>query len=482
MEGKYLQAALLLVMATLGASIASCASKRVRDVLFFLMVTLSTLTEAWDVNFVSREWYRGTTCGFEVSVVDVFAISLVIGSFLFPRRGEKRLIWPASLGLMILYLLFNVFCVAVSDPKLFGYFAISKLLRGILIFGATVMYVRGERELKLFLFALGMIVCYEGFQAVEQRYRWGIHRVFADLNAPNSLSMYFCTTAPVFAAALASRLPRYLKALCGVAVAFACIGVILTVSRAGVVVLGLVLVGTAAFTVSMKMTPRKLFLAAAIALAATGMLAKSWNSLTARFHEASLEDEMESKQGRGYYLRVAGAIIRDHPLGIGPNNWSYWVSNKYGPELGYKFAPYPGTDHVPKFQVAADANVDDPQAAPAHSLGALTVGETGFIGLFFFSILWLRWFQMGSSFLWRRTPDPMRRIGIGIFFGTWGMFLQSLTEWVYHQTALYFTFHIMLGVLASLYWLKKRARRLEREQAALEEEGNWDSEPAPATA
>jgi hypothetical protein len=66
---------------------------------------------------------------------------------------------------------------------------------------------------------------------------------------------------------------------------------------------------------------------------------------------------------------------------------------------------------------------------------------------------------MGAVFLWTRTVDPLRRIGVGLLFGTLGIFLQSVTEWVFHQTAIYFTFHIMLGVLASLYYLRKKARR-----------------------
>ena len=57
---------------------------------------------------------------------------------------------------------------------------------------------------------------------------------------------------------------------------------------------------------------------------------------------------------------------------------------------------------------------------------------------------------MGASFLWPRTTDPMRRIGVGIFFGMCGTFFQSLTEWVFHQTPIFFTFNILLGVLASL--------------------------------
>jgi hypothetical protein len=80
---------------------------------------------------------------------------------------------------------------------------------------------------------------------------------------------------------------------------------------------------------------------------------------------------------------------------------------------------------------------------------------------------------MGASFLWKRTPDPMRRLGVGILFGTLGLFLQSITEWVFHQTAIFFTFNILLGVLASLYYVKRQARRQTlREQEENAEDGS----------
>ena len=106
------------------------------------------------------------------------------------------------------------------------------------------------------------------------------------------------------------------------------------------------------------------------------------------------------------------------------------------------------------------------QAAPAHSLGALTLGELGIPGLILFALLWVRWFQMGAVFLWPRTPAPLRRMGVGLFFGFCGMFLQSLTEWVFRHLPLYYTFHILLGAFVSLYYLKRREQRAAKAQLA----------------
>jgi hypothetical protein len=447
--------------AILGGSLMACVSRLVRDVFFVLLVFLSPMIERVDVNFVSREWYRGTSRGFEFSILDILSISLLVSAVLFPRRGEARGYWPASLGLMLLFFLYACANVAACDPKLFGLFELFKMVRGLILVLAVAFYVRGEREVRLLVFALAALVCFEGLLALKQRYFDGINRVPGTIDDSNSLSVFLCMTAPVLVAAVNSRLPALLKALCAAGIALACVAEILTISRAGVIILAGMLAGAAAATASYRMTPRKIAVCGVIALAAAGVTAKSWNTLRERFQQSTLEQEYGSHHnlGRGYYLRVAAAMVEDHWFGIGLNNWSYRVSNEYGPKLGYRFVPYRGTDKEPSEVIPSGSNVDEAQAAPAHCLAALTVGELGIPGLVLLALLWLRWFQMAGGFLWQRTPDPTRRLGVGIFFGFGGIFLQSLTEWVFRQSPIYYVFHVLLGTLASLYYMKRQTRR-----------------------
>jgi hypothetical protein len=242
---------------------------------------------------------------------------------------------------------------------------------------------------------------------------------------------------------------------------------IMTISRAGVTIMSLVLFGAAVSTVKFRITPRNVAIALVTILGVVGLGAKSWNTLSERFHESSMEQEYGNKKnmGRGYYIRMAKAIAQEDFFGVGLNNWSYWVSNKIGPQHGYKFVPYKGTNHEPSTVIPSDSNVDEAQAAPAHNLGALTLGELGIPGLILFGIVWLRWFQMAGSFLFKRDPAPLRRTAVGIFFGFCGMFLQCLTEWVFRHLPLYYTFHVMLGVLMSLCYLKRKARLASLSQA-----------------
>jgi hypothetical protein len=361
---------------------------------------------------------------------------------------------------MILFFLYACGNVAACDPKLFGLFELFKMVRGIILVLAVAFYVRDERELRLLIYSLAALVCFEGLLALKQRYFDGINRVPGTIDDSNSLSVFLCLTAPVLVAAVNSRLPARLKALCGAGIALACVAEILTISRAGVVILASMLAGAALCTASYRVTPRNIAICCVIALAAAGVTAKSWKTLRERFQQSTFKEEDGSQHnlGRGYYLRVAAAIVDDHWFGIGLNNWSYRVSNEYGPKLGYRFVPYRGTDKEPSDVIPSNSNIDEAQAAPAHCLAALTVGELGIPGLFLLALLWLRWFQMAATFLWNRTPDPMRRLGVGILFGFGGIFLQSLTEWVFRQSPIFYVFHVLLGTLAGLYYIKRQAR------------------------
>jgi O-antigen ligase len=281
-------------------------------------------------------------------------------------------------------------------------------------------------------------------------------------------------------AAATSEFPKWLRFFCAGVIPFIGIAEIMTISRAGVTILGLVLFLTTLFTVRFRITAKGIALSLVILLGTAGIVGKSWKTLSERFRESTFKDEYENKTnlGRGYYLRIAKAIAAEEIFGVGLNNWSYWVSNHWGPKLGYRFVPYRGTDHEPSDKVPPTSNVDMAQAAPAHSLGALTLGELGIPGFVLFALLWVRWFYMGSRFLRPKTGDPMRRIAVGIFFGFCGMFLQNLTEWVFRHLPLYYTFHVMLGTLMSLYYVRRQALKAERTSAQIE----GGPEPSPLTA
>ena len=468
MKPAHALALALIPFLTLGAAVAATWFQRVRDVFFFLMVSLAVFAERMDVNFFSHGWYRGTTRGVQITLLEIMAFGLLIGCWLGRRAEQRRWFWPASLGLMLFYLLYAVVSVMASEPRMFGAFELSKMLGGILVFLAAAAYVESKREWTLLLIALACAVGFEGLWAVKQRFITHLDRVAGTLDHANSLSMYFCLTVPPLVAAAFAGWSRTLRWVCGLAAGLGAVGLFLTFSRAGIPVFIVAALGTIFACASWRLSAGQWAIRAALIAGAVALVAASWTRMEQRYSEATLAEEYldPTVDGRGIYLRLAKMIAAEHFFGVGLNNWSYHVSRSYGARLGFRFVDYDylvanyGTEDDELF-------VNSNLAAPAHNLAALTLGELGVPGLILFGLLWLRWFSMGAAFLRRPRAEPMRVLGVGLFFGLCGIFGQSLTEWVYRQTPIFFTFYILLGALASLTAVRRRAQN-EETAAALE--------------
>jgi hypothetical protein len=480
MEAKDLIALALLLLAIPLGIILATLSPRARDAAFFVMVAATVITDRLDVNFLSHYWYRGTTRGLEFSLVDLLAISVCVGSLLKPRPGESRFYWPASLGWMLAFISYAAVSVLLSDPKVYGVLELSKMVRGFFFFLAAALYVRSQREIGILVLALGCAVCFEGGWALKQRLVGGIERVPGTLDHENSLSMYICLVAPIFVAAAVSSLPKLIRVFSIVAIGAAALCSVLTISRAGVPIFALVMLGATASCVSWRITPKKLFATALVVLCIAGLSFKTWDSLKGRYAEASFKDEYldDQQEGRGYYLRLATTIVEDRFFGVGLNNWSFWVSKKYGALIGRPYDSY-GDLHSNKPDDQTIENLV--WAAPAHNLAALTVGELGVPGLALFALLWLRWFQMGARFLFKRTPESMHRLGVGLFFSLCGIFLHSLTEWTFRQSHIFLTFNILIGTLASLCYAKRHAPQPALEAAVSRDWQDYDYAEAIVT-
>jgi len=449
---------MLLAVALIGCVGVTCFSQRAREVAFFLMMALAVVSDRFDVNLFSRYWYRGSTRGVEISFIDVIALSVFISSFLFPKAGFSRWRWPAGLGFMLLFFVYAFGSTLAIEPRLFGMFEVSKMVRGLIFFLAAAMFVRSEREVGLLVLALCCAVCLEGALALKQRLFDHMGRAAGTLDHANSLSMYLCLIAPIFVAAINSTLPRMLRWFSAIALAAAAFAIVLTVSRAGIPIFVLVVLAATIWCINWRMTLKKVATVVIVVVGIGVVGVKFWDDVKERYVGSSLSEEYLDEKtidSRGYYLRLARLMVEERFFGVGLNNWSYAVSKTYGRQLN---TPYSDYDDIPfDFNENEDLNMNF--AAPAHNLCALTVGELGVPGLGLFLLMWLRWFQIGVSFLWRRQRTTLHLLGIGLFFGMAGVFLQSLTEWIFRQTPIYLTMHAMIGALASLYAIKKAASR-----------------------
>lgn len=440
----------LLLCIPVGTALAAY-SRRARDLAFGALVFGTTISDRLDINFLSHEWYRGTTRGIEVSFVDFLALSVLLGALLAARRERFRPYWPTSLFMLLAYFIYSCINVALSEPRLFGLFELTKIVRGVIVFLAAAYFVRGRREVKILLWAICIAVAFESGVALRDRYVLGMHRISATLNHPNILSMYSCIAVGLLIPQAFSAAPARLRALYGVCATLAAGCAILSVSRMGTFTLAVVASVAVFSSVGLRLTVRNVVTLVVVAVIAGGMFAKSWQTLAERYGQASLEEEYfdEDLEGRGMYFRLLVPIIRERFFGVGLNNWSYWVSSKYGAEAGAHYTAYDGVNGAPS----------GVQAAPAHNLGVLTIGELGWPGLLLLGCIWAQWFWMGAVFLVRQRPDVVTRYGTGAFCAMLAIFLQNLTEWEFRNTKIFFFAHILMGALSAIYFANRHVRK-----------------------
>lgn len=434
------------------AIVIARANNKFLNFIFIALVFGTTQPESLfglptDINFFSREWYRGTTRGVEISYLDLLAIILLFSSYSARSREGVKFIKPASYGYLKLFFLWSLLTVLlISDPKIFGFFEITKIARGILIFIAVSVFLRSPEQLRLFLYVLLVIVFYEISIVLSDRYLHGVHRVRGTFPHPNSLSMYLLQILPFMISVLfAQDVSSRLKKLCVFASILIAGGIILTISRTGFATMLVIVFLSIILNTRRRWTPKNISILLLVVIIAALMVAKSWDSLASRFINFEFENEYLSDQGdRGSYFRKGLPALYENPIfGIGLNNWSYWISNKYAPIAGYESYTYPSTDYPP-FEV-------NMQQAPAHNLYLITAVELGLVGLILLIALFLKWLRIASIGMFSGDGGFSDRIRIGALLSLLGILMQSVTEWEFRQTSLFFFGHISMAVAAYLY-------------------------------
>lgn len=424
---------------------------RLRDACAFVLVLGTTRAHMLDINFLSREWYRGTTRGIEASWLDLLWV-LLLSSL---PRNERRATWLPGLGPMLVFFGYNFLIVVHSDPALFGVFELSKMLRQIGVFLTMARYVNGDHELLVITRALIVAVGYEFIFSARNRFLWGIPRASGTLGHANALSMYELMTVPVLIAISTATVRQSLRKWCGIAAVFGAITVLLTVSRNGIFTLFVIGIFMAVTCGSLRgLTMRHLRLGAVVAVVLGVFVVMAHDDLQSRFETDTTAKEYSGKvwEGRGAYLILAERIVAREPFGCGLNNWSWCVSNRYGSLIEQYYVPYTSTDAPPpKRRLRRHSHIDAPQAAPAHSLYAITLGETGWLGVILFGIVWIRWFTVAGAFLRGRSPSTRFRFGVGVFGSLMGAVAQSFSEWEIRLTPLAFLLHILLGAAAAAH-------------------------------
>ena len=412
------------------------------------------------MNFLSREFYRSASRGVEVTMSDICAIILFL--YLLMRNGARNLCWRPPLT-VVFWIYFGVGLISwtqvgpsipvppeatlVPYPRfevgLYPLFELVKLLRGFFLYFVLVNYLQEKGAYKSLAWALALAVLYMGVSALMSRYIDGVNRVKVTLGHANSLATYMAMMGTmIFSMALYTR-KWAITAGAGFLTMLALLGVILTISRGGLVGLAVGLLIVTAALLPRYTNVKNLLLLMAGVVAVCVVIAIAADTLAARFF--GKQDAAADLEYRGLYNSEAKLMAKERTFGVGLANFSAWSWTRYG----------------------AMVDPDLPPGTPAHNVWFLNLGELGYPGLCAFILFWGRWlFLLGLPGLAGGPKDMPHALRVGATASIFVCHVQSALQLGYRQTPLFLMLMIFLAIVSAVHLGDRRAKQLAAPAAA----------------
>lgn len=398
----------------------------------------------------SVEFYRGHTKGFESSLIEIVAVALIVSAALRRERGFRWL--PPGGWLYLAWCALSCLSLFDATNKTYALMAAVKFTKVVLVFIGAFQALRDEEDLRWLLHALAFSLMLQALVGLKMRYldgRWQVHGWFEHQN-PMAMWAYLCAL-PLLSVALAPQTNRRDTFVYLAGVAAAALLILLSVSRAAlaafVVGAGLVVVLAAARGFSWKLA--RICTVGALGALLAGLLAL--DSVMARASEASSREEEQDL--RAVLNAQSKAMLHDHPLGVGWNNFG--VANSL--PVGRYAQILMDWDASRGFRIY-DENY---YACPlTESLYWLLLAETGYLGFTSFVIF------LGATLWWAaRTTLAYWRTATGYFAA--GLlvalaltYLHGTVERVLTQTKNLSMWLILAGCLARLEFNRRRGLAL----------------------
>jgi hypothetical protein len=219
-----------------------------------------------------------------------------------------------------------------------------------------------------------------------------------------------------------------------------------TLSRGALVMLGLGAIAVTGASLMEKVTSRRVLLTASMGIIGALGLVLALDTIISRFHD---KGNASSGELREVMKDACRAMVHDHPLGIGWNNYALVVN-----------PPFPYADIYYDWVRSRNMKVRPDQANPVvESHYYLLLAENGYVGLSAWLVLitvglWRNvraFFSFGHSFL--------RCLSLGIFMGCLLNYGQSTLERVLVQPRNLMLWLILFGITARLEVMRREAKK-----------------------
>lgn len=369
-----------------------------------------------DLNIISDPTYRGDTRGLELSLVDLVAWMLMAA---LPRARKT------PYRLVVIPFITIAFASALWAARpMFAIFGAIKFVRLFVLCIAAERIVRANLGGSL-LRGLAAGVVYVCVIAFKQRYLEGMMQVHGPFVHQNGIGM---TADMVTPGLVGLALAGYGGRLALAGIAGGALAIVLSLSRGALLMMPMAWAMVYVGSLRRQVTGRKL-LALALALAAASVvLIKAMDSLVDRFSNAP----DASRHARDLFEASAHAMLDEHPLGIGLNQFSYVQAHD-----GY-------ADRFEIPEIDRDGIV--------HNIYRLTGAELGYLGLWSFELMLATPLVLALLTLrrhWKRK-DPRVDLMLGLAASLTVTYLHSTLEWAMRITPIAQVLWLGFGFVAGL--------------------------------
>ena len=387
-----------------------------------------------DAAFVTWPAWPGYAKGILVSLLDALAIAILVSS----RAPLKKL--PFFL-LFLSYLSAVALSIVVSSLPMSSFFYFFQVARVLLIFVAVASFAGNPHAIRWLSFGLALGEIFQAVVTIEQRLS-GVVQAAGTMGHQNLLGlMLHFVTLPLLALLLAGERNKLIM----LGVLSALVAVALGASRGtvGFVALGILLL--LALSLARRATSHKWKIVGLgfIALAIVAPIAMT--SFQERFTIRPVNEG--SDEERQAFERAAKSMWRDHPMGVGANQYVV-VANSQG---------YSARAGVIWNWASRSANV--------HNMYLLAAAETGWPGVLTFIALLFIPALRGLVFAFSNRRDPRGEVVLGVSVTLLVLGLHGLYEWVFVVYHAQYVFAIALGIVAGCMRQLKSERRIRAKPA-----------------
>lgn len=419
----------LAMLSVIPLSLMLLISPKLMKICVFCMPLCFWKFQSTAINFFTNLHYKGTSLGYEISIVHLLAIALLIAMFL--RQWPLKFFFPG----VMLYILFFIACalsIFVSPNKLYSGYELFKMVTLLITFLSLTNYFYMTHDFDSFLYGVSILIIINFFISLEMKYLTGIPQVRGIFPHQNSMGMFMSLTGNIFLARVINNKDSIYKSaffLCIFLMTFLC--GLFTYSRGTIACFPIGTVITIILTVVFHSTSKALIILSVTSILGIFAILYSFPTIVNRFTRAP----EASGETRKFFAEIAVNIIKDKPiLGGGVNTWSIVAMNpQYNPYLKHSYF-----NRTTEFLGIVETTY-------------LLVGaECGLLGLstllcWYFYYLFHTIFQ---SFRWRKTEYFYLLAGLG--GGFTANYLQSILEWVLKQSINFCMLFWCFGIIAVL--------------------------------